>query len=144
MRKYLQEGLRSLKAPQDRNGVWNAVDIQKLNRTGRLSDWVEMVGACRNSDKTVPVWCAEHGINPKTYYYRLKRVCEAIPEVDRPSGLPSPRKEEEPVFAQIMPMSRSEKDAAITLRFGSIEVQIHNGAEPEIIEAALRVLARIC
>ena len=120
------------------------MDIQKLNKTGRLNDWAEMVGACRNSGKTVSVWCEEHGISSKTYYYRLKRVCDAIPEVDRPSGLPSPREEDAPVFAQITPVSRSGRDVAITLRFGSIEVQIHNGAEPGTIEAALRVLARIC
>ncbi len=120
------------------------MDIRKLNRSGRLSDWAEMVGAWRNSGKTVSVWCEEHGISPKTYYYRLKRVCEAVPEVDRPSGLPTPREEEEPVFGQITPVSRSGRDAAITLRFGSMEVQIYNGAEPETIEAALRVLARIC
>ena len=90
------------------------------------------------------VWCAEHEISPKTYYYRLKRVCEAIPELGRPTGLRVSHEEEAPVFAQITPVSRHARDAAITLRFGSIEVQIHNGAESETIEAALRVLARIC
>jgi hypothetical protein len=119
------------------------VDIQKLNKSGRLSEWAEMVGECRNSGKTVLLWCAEHKISPKTYYYRLKHVCEAIPELSKPTSLPVRHEKDAPVFAQITPASRSSRDAAITLRFGSIEVQIHNGAETETIESALRVLTSI-
>jgi len=120
------------------------VDIQKLNKSGRLREWAEMVGECRNSGKTVLQWCEEHRINSKTYYYRLKQVCNAVPALSKSPNLPVSREKETPVFAQITPASRSSRDAAITLRFGSIEVQIHNGAETETIESALRVLTSIC
>lgn len=121
------------------------MDIQKLNKSGRLSEWIQMVSQCRNSGMTVSAWCAEHGINPKTYYYRLKRVCEAIPEGAEPAKLPMPQKEAKPVFAEVTPTGRHKgSDAAITVRFGSAEMKIHNGAVAETIEAALRALSRIC
>jgi transposase-like protein len=121
------------------------VDIQKLNQSGRLSEWAQMVSQCRNSGKTVSAWCAEHGINTKTYYYRLKRICEAIPEETKPTGLPLLKEAPEPAFAEVTPVGQpAVKDAVITVRFGSAEMVIHNGVEPTVIEAALRALSRIC
>jgi hypothetical protein len=121
------------------------VDIQKLNLSGRLSEWAQMVSQCRNSGKTVSAWCADCGINTKTYYYRLKRVCEAIPEETKPARLPLPKEAPEPAFAEVTPIGQhAVRDAVITVRFGSAEMVIHNGAEPSVIEAALRALSRIC
>ena len=118
------------------------MDIQKLNKSGRLNEWAQMISQCRNSGKTVSAWCAEHGINTKTYYYRLKRVCETIPEA---VGQSLPPGEEEPTFAEVTPSGQyGKRDAAITVRFGNTEIEIRNGAESETIEAALRALSRIC
>lgn len=119
------------------------MNIQKLNQSGRLSEWAQMVSQCRNSGKTVSAWCVENGINTKTYYYRLKRVCEAIPEKAKQNRLPLPKEVSEPTFAEVMP-AHTTKDAVITVRFGSAELAIRNGAEPSVVEAALRVLSRIC
>lgn len=120
------------------------MDIKRLNNSAQLSEWAQMVSQCRNSGMTVSAWCTENGINEKTYYYRLKRVCEAIPEA-KSGNLPIPQKEEEPVFAEVTPAGRSRStDTAITVRLGSVEMEIHNGAEPEAIEAALKALSRIC
>lgn len=118
------------------------MDIQKLNRSGRLNEWAGMVSLCRNSGMPVSAWCREYGISTKTYYYRLKRVCEAIPETGKPQALPSG---EEPLFAEVTPAGRrANRDAAVTIRLGSAEVEIHNGAERETIEAALQALTGIC
>ena len=121
------------------------MDIQKLNKSGRLGEWVQMVSQCRNSGKTVSAWCAKNGINTKTYYYRLKRVCEAIPEETKPAGLPLPREASEPAFTEVTPVGQhAVRDAVIIVRFGGAEMVIHNGAESSVIEAALRALSRIC
>lgn len=94
---------------------------------------------------TVSAWCTEHGISTKTYYYRLRRVCEAIPEETKPAGLPLPKEASEPAFAEVTPVGQhAARDAVITVRLGSAEMVIHNGAEPSVVEAALRALSRIC
>lgn len=120
------------------------MDIQKMNRASRLSEWAEMVSRCRNSGLTVATWCSENGISTKTYYYRLKHVCAAIPnESSRATSLPAPS--EEPVFAELSPVERpAKKGAAITIRLGGVEIQIHNGAQPATIEATLRAVAGLC
>ena len=121
------------------------MDIQKLNKSGRLGEWAQMASQCRNSGKTVAVWCSEHGISTKTYYYRLRRLCEAIPEPTKPNSLPLPAGEKEPQFAEVMPAERTKRgSAAINIRMGCAEVEILNGAEAVTIEAVLRALSQIC
>lgn len=118
------------------------MDIQKLNKSGRLNEWAGMVSLCRNSGMPVSAWCREHGISPKTYYYRLKRICEAIPETGKPQALPPV---EGLLFAEVTPAGRrGNREATVTIRLGSAEVEIRNGAESGTIEAALRALAGIC
>lgn len=119
------------------------MEIEKLNQRTRLQEWAEMVSQCRNSGKTVAVWCAEYGMSTKTYYYRLKRVCMAIPEASTRS-MPVVR-EEEPVFAELEPVEQvAQRKAFISVQIGSIEVRIPNGAETGTIEATLRAVSRIC
>jgi hypothetical protein len=75
----------------------------------------------------------------------LKRVCEAIPEETKQKKLPTPQNETSPVFAELTQTDQhTVRDAAITVRFGSAEMVIHNDAEPSVIEAALRALSRKC
>jgi hypothetical protein len=121
------------------------VDIQKLNKSERLGEWAQMISQCRNSGKTVSTWCREHDINIKTYYYRLRRLCEAIPEPTRPDSLPLPSSEAGPLFAEVAPTEQTKRgSAAINIRMGNTEVEIRNGADAVTIEAALRALSRIC
>lgn len=108
-----------------------------------MREWAQMVSQCRNSGKTVDVWCVENGINRKTYYYRLRRVCEAIPE-EKTNCLPEACTEK-PVFAELSPSEQTvERSAVITVRAGGMEIQIPNGAEPRTIEATLRAVSLIC
>lgn len=39
-----------------------------------------MVVACRNRGFGIKTWCEQNDINYKTYYYRQRRVFEALPE----------------------------------------------------------------
>lgn len=47
------------------------------------AEWVERIRQCRESGLTVSEWCRQNSINPKTYYYHLrkirKEICEQIP-----------------------------------------------------------------
>ena len=53
-------------------------EITKIKNEVKLKHWAKMV-KCRNeSGLTVTEWCSQNGINPKTYYYRLKRVRQVL------------------------------------------------------------------
>ena len=53
--------------------------IEEVLQNQRLNEWGQMVQACRSSGKSVSAWCSENDINEKTYYYRQRRVCVALP-----------------------------------------------------------------
>ena len=53
-------------------------EIAKIRNEVRVRQWAEMI-RCRNeSGLTVADWCERNGVKLKTYYYRLKRVREAL------------------------------------------------------------------
>ena len=52
--------------------------IAKVKKEIKLAQWVEMIRQRNESGLSVTEWCKENGINIKTYYYRLKRVRQAV------------------------------------------------------------------
>ena len=52
--------------------------IAKVKKEIKLAQWAEMVRSRSESGLSVTEWCKENGINIKTYYYRLKRVRQAV------------------------------------------------------------------
>jgi putative transposase len=122
-----------------------SVDIQEYKKSNQLSKWAEMVSACRNSGKTVAAWCNENGINEKTYYYRQKKVCDAVPARRKAAAIPVAQSNATVHFAEITPANSARTDSSgVTVRLGNAEVHIQNGAEATTIETVLRVLSGIC
>ena len=58
------------------------MQLQEIRKQVHLQEWTQMVMDCRNSGLSIENWCAQNGVNLKTYYYRHRRVFEAIG--DRP------------------------------------------------------------
>lgn len=46
----------------------------------RLQQWATLIRECQNRpfDMDVSTWCEQHGITKANYYYRLRRVREAV------------------------------------------------------------------
>ena len=53
-------------------------EIAKVKKEVKLAQWAEMVKSRNESGLTVTDWCKQNGINLKTYYYRLKRLRQAV------------------------------------------------------------------
>ena len=53
-------------------------ETAKVKKKIKLAQWAEMVRQRNESGLTVTEWCKQNGINIKTYYYRLKRVRQAV------------------------------------------------------------------
>lgn len=121
------------------------MNIQEYKKSNQLQEWAEMVRACRNSGKTISAWCTENGINEKVYYYRQKKVCDAVPSLRKPAAIPIAQSNTTVQFAEITPAVQPEASGlGVTVRLGKAEVHIQNGAETETIETVLRVLFGIC
>ena len=50
--------------------------ITTVKRDVQLQVWTEQIKAQQESGMTVTEYCAQNGINNKTYYYRLRKVRE--------------------------------------------------------------------
>lgn len=65
--------------------------ITAVKEEVKLRDWEARIAAQQASGMTVQKWCAENGINPKTYYYHLRKLrekCVASAPAIVPLGVP--------------------------------------------------------
>ena len=51
--------------------------ITTVKRDVQLQEWIEQIKAQQESGMTVTAFCAQNGINIKTYYYHLRKVRES-------------------------------------------------------------------
>ena len=124
------------------------MDTQKVKRQYRMNQWIEIIRQCRSSGQTVANWCAENNINPKTYYYWLRRVriaaCEALPVIDSnestivPVTLPGFL----PTASPSTPVMAGSNTPLI-LRLGSATLELRNEASPELIAHTLKALTHV-
>ena len=54
--------------------------ITTVKRDVKLQEWMEQIKAQQESGMTVTAYCAQNGINIKTYYYHLRKVREQCME----------------------------------------------------------------
>ncbi len=94
---------------------------------------------CRSSGEPVQKWCAEHQTSTATYY-RWER--EILGRVGRKGKENQALVETAPEFTEIQAVRSCNVrgQAIMTLRAGTVEVDIHAGAGVGEIEAVCRVL----
>ena len=121
------------------------MNIREITKQHRLKQWMEIIRECRSSGQTISAWCSEHNVNHKSYYYWLKRVriatCESLPLVGANNQQIVPVK----MPAPLMETSSSiqESSSPIVLRFGSVTLELHNGASSTLIENALKAIQNV-
>jgi transposase-like protein len=108
-----------------------------------MNQWVETIRECRSSGQTVKAWCADHGINTKSYYYWLKRIreaaCEALPALGESSSIVPVT-----IPVQAAGSGPAVSDASqIILRYGSVVLELRNHASAALIENTLRALQNV-
>ncbi len=107
-----------------------------------LQLWRGRVMECRNSGKTIAVWCKENGINIKTYYFWQKRVWDKGTQTLIQNGqnqLPQPQAVQ---FAQVNLGMETSSDADIVIRKDDWTVEIRNTANPALLSAVLQAVTR--
>ncbi len=107
-----------------------------------LQLWRGRVMECRNSGKTIAVWCKENGINIKTYYFWQKRVWDKETQTLIQIGqnqLPQPQAVQ---FAQVNLGMETSSDADIVIRKDDWTVEIRNTANPALLSTVLQAVIR--
>ena len=101
-----------------------------------LQLWRGRVMECRNSGKSVAVWCKENGINIKTYYYWQKQVWDKATDTMIHSNQRALQ------FAQVNLRCVDSTDADIVIRKDSWTVEIRNSASPVLLSTVLEAVVR--
>lgn len=99
--------------------------IALVKREFKAKQWTEAINACRSSGMTVKDWCMENNINPKSYYYHLRRLREKVCE--------------QAAVPVILP-SESHRETITIRNAAGITVEIPVNAETITLEAVIRAL----
>ena len=118
------------------------MNTREVTRHYRLSKWAQLIQECHRSGKTIAQWCDENNINQRQYYYWLKRVreaaCNALPALNAQSN------PFVPVEVDLKENKSHSEDQTyvpeITLRIGTVTMEIHNNASMSLIETTLRAI----
>lgn len=107
--------------------------MDKIGRTKqelRLRSWMDMYTEYQASGKTVQAWCTENDVNIKTFYYRLRKVREAMLE-------PSERHEIVPVKPEMPDFEKAPADV-IRITGNGITIELPETVSPETLSVILR------
>ena len=105
-------------------------EIAKVKKEVKLAQWAEMVRSRNESGLTVTDWCKQNGINLKTYYYRLKRMRQAVcSEIEQHDIVPAIQTEE----------SKCE-DENIILIVGDVKISLPDNFNENTLSRLLGVL----
>ena len=117
----------------------STTELSMFNHCKNLAKWQQMVYDCRNSGMTVKAWCAENGINDKTYYYRQRKVWEAAQQqnIEQDAGMPGKLPAIIPCTAPLA-AAVSAQPPALVLRGAAWTVEVNAGCDPELLHLALR------
>lgn len=121
------------------------MNTREVTRNYRINQWTEIIKECRNSGQTVSAWCADHDINPKSYYYWLRCVrqaaCEALTSLR--AGNSSIVPVNFPIDAAGTIPKNQESSPSILLRFGSVTLELYNNTSAALIENTIRALQNV-
>jgi hypothetical protein len=83
----------------------------------RLREWKKQIEAQQSSGLTVREWCSQNGINPQTYYYRLKKVREHCIEA----------------MPEIVPVSLPQKSGNISIEKNGLRISLPENISPDTL-----------
>ena len=120
-----------------------SISLSTAKHESYINIWRERVMACRSSGKTIVDWCAENGINLKTYYYWQKRVWDKEIMDLSPETKTKLLESRSVQFAQVnLGLVDSSSDADIVIRKDAWTVEIRNSANPVLLSTVLEAVVR--
>ena len=119
----------------------------------RLQQWADQIRDCQNrpSGMKVETWCSQHGITKANYYYRLRRVRQAIldrlpdsePDSNKDSffvELPAPTGLHPPQSSDSVQNTVSSGAAAVLHGINGVSVEIFPSTSPELLRVLMEAL----
>jgi len=129
------------------------MDVRYIKRSLKLAEWRKLIAAQVESGKPIDDWCHEQGLSRRMYFYWQRKIREeairnmplndtAITQSSEAGGSKPLYTPGSPAFARVEIKGPSAV-LAISVRIGTIECEIYNGAETKIVESVLLTLGMI-
>ena len=104
--------------------------IVRKNTPEALALWTQRITDCKNSGKTTPEWCAEKGINVKTYYYWHNKIHKMVMQ-------------QQTTFYEVpQPSTVNSGKPAATIKTSELQADIYPGADSAMIQAICSALKK--
>ena len=128
------------------------MDISTLtpDKQVKLRYWLDVIRQCRASGLTNQVWCEQHDISLKSYYYWIAKIRKkALEELPRKRNGSRPVMEQTallpdgaPEFTEVSPHGRQDFSAApaAVLHIGTVTVELFEDTSRELLEAVMKAV----
>ena len=120
----------------------------------RLKQWSQQIRECQNRPVglTIDDWCRQQGITKANYYYRLRRVRQAILNYTAEENgdrkqipdfveLPVPAGRLSPVIPKEQTMPEKSSASAVIRGNNGIAIDVFPETSPELLHALMKALA---
>ncbi len=128
------------------------MDISTLtpDKQVKLQYWLDVIRQCRASGLTNQVWCEQHDVSLKSYYYWIAKIRKlALEELPRKNhgcrpvmeqAVPAPYAA--PEFTEVSFPGRQDSSAgpAAVLHIGSVTVELFQDTPCVLMEAILKAV----
>ena len=109
----------------------------------RLNQWAEQIRNCNNRPQgmTVDDWCLENGITRANYYWRLRKVREALLSVADSTHTFVELKEPEPVPSVPEPVNEENSSSVVAvIKKNSYSIEITSQASTSFLQNLLEAI----
>ena len=102
----------------------------RRNNSETIALWTQRITECKNSGKHTAEWCADHGLNVKTYYYWHNKIHKMVVQ-------------QQTTFYELPQQSAGNTgNPAATIRSSGLQVDIYSGTDAEMIQAICMALKK--
>ena len=104
----------------------------------KLKQWVHMIQECKSSGLTVDDWCKQNELKRSNYYYRLKKVREAMLLAECRKeivAIPDALTKQEPAIEKMQTMNGELK-----ITIGDMSIHVNDSTPPTLLKMVLEVM----
>ena len=114
-----------------------ASEIATVKRNVRLQEWNRQIEEQKSSGLSIQEWCKQKGINPKTYYYHLRKVREEFLK----SGKAENTQAQIEAERSVVPILTTSSDRNITIEKNRLRITLPENISAEVLIA---VVDKLC
>ena len=109
-----------------------------VSKQYKLQQWSELIQDCKSSGLTVEDWCAENGFEKHQYYYRLRKVREAVLLAECKQevvAIPNVLVEQEQAMEEVQ-----TTNGELQINIGDTTIHVNDSTPPSLLKMVLEVM----